>query len=170
MRKSASVLIPSFARSHTLPPRPPSPPSGPPNGTNFSRRKLTQPRPPLPACTLMRASSTNFMVVSSAIARPTKNPAQAGFLVSPMNCRLLVGLPGVDAHEGVALGALLRELHATVLEGEQRVIGADADVEARAHRGAALADQDVAGEHGFTAELLHAETLAVRFATVAGTA
>ena len=56
------------------------------------------------------------------------------------------------------------------LEGEQRVIGADADVRARAHRGAALADQDVAGEHGFTAELLHAETFAVRFAAVTSTA
>ena len=41
---------------------------------------------------------------------------------------------------------------------------------ARAHRGAALADQDVAGEHGFTAELLHAETFAVRFAAVTSTA
>jgi len=32
----------------TSPPWPPSPPSGPPRGTNFSRRKLTQPRPPSP--------------------------------------------------------------------------------------------------------------------------
>jgi hypothetical protein len=61
MRKSASVLMPSSARSVTLPPSPPSPPSGPPKGTNFSRRKLTQPRPPLPATTLIFASSTNFM-------------------------------------------------------------------------------------------------------------
>src|SRR5579863_5867916 len=63
MRKSASVFIPSTARKYTLPPRPPSPPSGPPKGTNFSRRKLTQPRPPLPACTLSLASSTNFICV-----------------------------------------------------------------------------------------------------------
>jgi hypothetical protein len=28
---------------------------------NFSRRKLTMPRPPLPAWTLIMASSTNFM-------------------------------------------------------------------------------------------------------------
>ena len=33
----------------TLPPSPPSPPSGPPRGTNFSRRKLTQPRAPVAA-------------------------------------------------------------------------------------------------------------------------
>src|ERR1700720_2718891 len=61
MRKSARVFIPSTARKYTLPPSPPSPPSGPPKGTNFSRRKLTQPRPPLPACTLSLASSTNFI-------------------------------------------------------------------------------------------------------------
>ncbi len=35
----------------TSPPLPPSPPSGPPLGTNFSRRKLTQPLPPAPART-----------------------------------------------------------------------------------------------------------------------
>src|SRR5580698_3958778 len=61
MRKSASVFMPSTAFRYTLPPSPPSPPSGPPKGTNFSRRKLTQPRPPLPACTLSLASSTNFI-------------------------------------------------------------------------------------------------------------
>src|SRR6185437_14913165 len=61
-RKSISVFRPSSATSHTLPPSPPSPPLGPPNGMNFSRRKLAQPSPPLPACTLMMASSTNFMV------------------------------------------------------------------------------------------------------------
>src|SRR5215469_1534211 len=44
-----------------LPPSPPSPPSGPPMGMNFSRRKLTTPLPPLPAITLMMASSTNFI-------------------------------------------------------------------------------------------------------------
>ena len=37
----------------------PSPPSGPPRGTNFSRRKLRQPRPPSPAATWMSTSSTN---------------------------------------------------------------------------------------------------------------
>ena len=56
------------------------------------------------------------------------------------------------------------------LEREQRVVGADADVGARAHRGAALADQDVAGEHALAAELLHAQTLAVRIAAVTSTA
>jgi hypothetical protein len=41
---------------------------------------------------------------------------------------------------------------------------------AGAHRGAALTDQDVAGEHGLAAELLHAQALAVRFAAVTSTA
>src|ERR1700719_3496808 len=45
----------------TPPPRPPSPPSGPPFGTNFSRRKLTEPRPPLPACTKTLIRSTNII-------------------------------------------------------------------------------------------------------------
>src|SRR5262249_15915178 len=61
IRKSTSVLIPSVALRNTLPPFPPSPPSGPPSGTNFSRRKLVLPRPPLPAVTFNRASSTNFI-------------------------------------------------------------------------------------------------------------
>src|SRR4029077_9602907 len=42
------------------PPRPPSPPSGPPFGTNFSRRKLTHPRPPFPACAKTFTRSTNM--------------------------------------------------------------------------------------------------------------
>src|ERR1700741_3255971 len=166
IRKSASVLMPSSERNVTLPPSPPSPPSGPPQGTNFSRRKLTAPRPPLPACTRMVASSTNFMGWGARVS-PTKNPARAGFFESRLRS---AGLLGVDAHEGVFLGTLLRKLHATLLEGEQRVIGADADVRAGAHRRAPLADDDVAGEHGFAAELLHAETFAVRLATFAGTA
>jgi hypothetical protein len=46
---------------------------------NFSRRKLTQPGPPLPAATLMLASSTNFMGASNPPGPETKNPAGAGF-------------------------------------------------------------------------------------------
>src|SRR5512132_1712310 len=47
------------ATSTTSPPGPPSPPSGPPLGTCFSRRKLSAPSPPRPACTWMRARSWN---------------------------------------------------------------------------------------------------------------
>src|SRR5512144_2056694 len=50
----------------TSPPFPPLPPLGPPRGTNFSRRKLTQPRPPSPAMTRILTSSMNFMRKTSA--------------------------------------------------------------------------------------------------------
>src|SRR5262245_7660051 len=160
MRKSASVLMPSRERMVTLPPSPPSPPSGPPNGTNFSRRKLTQPRPPFPAATLILASSTNFMVVIGFLHQQ-KTRRLAGFFARTGSRFLLVHLLGVDTDEGVAFRALLRELDLAVLEREQRMVGADTHVGARAHRGAALADQDVAGEYALAAELLHAQTLAV---------
>lgn len=58
----SSLLTP---RAYTLPPSPPLPPSGPPLGMNFSRRKLRQPLPPLPAFTVMTASSTNLILVLS---------------------------------------------------------------------------------------------------------
>src|ERR1700691_6110431 len=53
---------------------------------------------------------------------------------------------------------------------EQRMVRPDPDVHARAIHGAALANQDIAGEHIFTAELLHTQTLRVRVAAVASTA
>src|SRR2546430_5066188 len=58
------------------PPRPPSPPSGPPLGTNFSRRKLTQPRPPFPACAKTLIRSTN-MARETAIRRTRCHPRRA---------------------------------------------------------------------------------------------
>ena len=42
------------------------------------------------------------------------------------------------------------------------MVAADADVDARVELGAALAHEDVAGEHVLATELLHAETLAGR--------
>src|SRR5579863_6289256 len=58
--RAARLSTPSSATRITLPPSPPSPPSGPPRGTYFSRRKLTQPSPPLPACTWILTRSTNM--------------------------------------------------------------------------------------------------------------
>src|SRR5207237_10808361 len=54
----------------TSPPRPPSPPSGPPLGTNFSRRKLTEPRPPLPAWakTLIRSTNISLLFLNNSAA------------------------------------------------------------------------------------------------------
>ena len=54
------LSTPASATTITLPPSPPSPPSGPPRGTYFSRRKLTQPSPPLPASTSTVTLSTNM--------------------------------------------------------------------------------------------------------------
>src|SRR6476620_9161929 len=51
------VLSPATASKTTSPPLAPSPPSGPPNSTNFSRRKLTAPGPPAPERTKILAWS-----------------------------------------------------------------------------------------------------------------
>src|SRR5687768_250 len=67
-------------------------------------------------------------------------------------------LLGNDAHERVLLDALLAELHAAVRLGEQRVVRAGADVLARTVLGAALAHDDVAGNHLLTAGLLEAKS------------
>src|SRR5262249_2062412 len=59
------------------------------------------------------------------------------------------------------------ELNVTVDEGEQRVVLAKADVLARMPLGAALARQNVAGQHLLAAENLQPEALTVRVAAVA---
>src|ERR1700741_1757744 len=59
------------------------------------------------------------------------------------------------------------ESHAAFDEREQGVILAHADVGARVHLGATLANDDVPADHSLPAELLHAEAAACRIATVA---
>src|SRR6476646_7040737 len=49
------------------PPRPPSPPSGPPQGTNFSRRKEAEPFPPSPALINIFALSYNMLNVPNSL-------------------------------------------------------------------------------------------------------
>src|SRR5277367_3387640 len=63
----------------TSPPRPPSPPEGPPRGTNFSRRKATQPLPPSPAFTRIRASSINMasLFQCSGLFLPQNHPGNS---------------------------------------------------------------------------------------------
>ena len=51
---------------------------------------------------------------------------------------------------------------------EQRVVAAQAHARTRMELGAALADDDVAGDDSLAAELLHAETTASGVTTVAG--
>src|ERR1700693_6481136 len=110
MRKSARVFIPSTALKYTLPPRPPSPPSGPPKGTNFSRRKLTQPRPPLPACTFREASSTNFMTGQTQKRRAVHQTKKGAGFPTPLAYLVASRLGpratlfGNDVDVGVLLG------------------------------------------------------------------
>src|SRR5690606_3211716 len=145
--------MPSRATRYTLPPSPPSPPSGPPRGMNFSRRKLTQPLPPLPACTWMSASSTNF------IGKRPAGPGPCGTRLKPRSVRY-------DVDVRAALRPLGSEHDATWSGREQSVIAADADVRARMKARAPLANDDVAGEHLLAAKTLHAEPFRLRVAAV----
>src|SRR4029453_14930600 len=143
----------SAART-TSPPSPPSPPSGPPRGTNFSRRKLTQPAPPSPPLTKMSISSTNMIAGGTTRADA---PGWAG--------RSGSGRLSQDAD--VARVAATLELHHAVDLGEQRVVGATADVVAGLEAGAALADQDGPAGHELPAKALDAEHLRIRIPAVA---
>ena len=60
-RMRPRLFTPSRASKMMLAPLPPSPPSGPPRGTYFSRRRLEQPSPPLPACNSIWTRSTNIL-------------------------------------------------------------------------------------------------------------
>src|SRR5204862_7485673 len=94
---AARLSVPATARTTTEPPWPPSPPSGPPLGTYFSRRKLTQPRPPSPPLTKMVTRSMNigllYQVVSSFSARRT-----CAIAVSPAIAHVLRALNGEDQY------------------------------------------------------------------------
>src|SRR5579863_3812886 len=68
-----------------LPPRPPSPPLGPPRGTNFSRRKATQPLPPSPPAMRILDSSMNTMKNGRqllGIGRIEVHDLSAGLIIS----------------------------------------------------------------------------------------
>src|SRR5690606_17943734 len=82
---------------------------------------------------------------------------------------LFGGLGRVDGNEDLRIrtGA---ERHGAVHECVNGVILAQADAGAGVPLGAALADDDVAGDDSFATELLHAETTASGITTVAGCA
>src|SRR5690242_2551376 len=144
-----SVLMLRSARAQTLPPRPPSPPSGPPRGTYFSRRKCAEPSPPLPACTSIFASSMNFMVYKQKSPIGLDRASWSRDRLSRRSCFY-------DADRVVVVFAA----HAILdLPGDtriERVVAADADVLARVHPRAALADEDLAGVDPLAAEDLDA--------------
>src|SRR6185369_16336197 len=138
---------------------------------NFSRRKPTHPFPPLPERMKTLAWSRNFMGWGSGNEKgerrpfPLRNPLGWERLLGSHLGRVL-GRRRVDVHLDLAARAGAEGNHA-VRGGEQGVVAADADVGAGVHLGAALADQDVAGQYLLAAEALHAEALAVRIAAVA---
>src|SRR6056297_217377 len=136
----------------TLPPSPPSPPSGPPRSMYFSRRKLRQPLPPLPAKTLMVASSTNF-ITWIPLRADTRRQHWSRYPRAAQK-----KAPSVDEASGLATGSALRagylhklapvgatgdEFDFSVGRREQRVILAAADVLAGVETRAALTNQDV---------------------------
>src|SRR5438128_9715990 len=87
-----------------LPPSPPSPPSGPPRGTYFSRRKLTQPAPPSPPLTKTSISSTNMPGTAARGARRTSHrvggDAHVARIPAPLEPHV-----AVDVREGPAIRA-----------------------------------------------------------------
>src|SRR6516165_8930924 len=121
-RKCTSVLWRSLDSIQMSPPLPPSPPEGPPRGTNFSRRKATQPLPPLPALTRIVASSMNIAAGrwSFALPCPTKKPRREAEARYPPIFRMAGrGRPALHAyllhfnrldHYELAHGALVEEL------------------------------------------------------------
>src|ERR1700746_164337 len=140
-----------------FPPGPPAPPEGPPRGTYFSRRKATQPLPPLPAFTNIFASSTNTGMklrkncpatqtklpqhsrakkkTRSNAAGPRKrrralNPSTKCSSATPL-IRGGLGLLSWLNADKAAVTALVFKLHETSHEREQRVVLALADVFAR---------------------------------------
>src|SRR5258708_18262248 len=99
-----SVLECGLATMKTEPPSPPSPPLGPPRGTNFSRRKARQPRPPWPASTWMSTSSTNKLLercdADDAAVRALIPELHAA--LDPRDNRVVLAIPAVAAQPQAA--------------------------------------------------------------------
>src|SRR2546426_7417659 len=110
-----------------------------------------QPAPPSPPLRKMSISSTNISVPAGR-RRPLARSGRAGD----------------DAHVAVVAAAL--EPYVAVDLREQRVVRAEADVQARAKPRAALPDENAAACHELAAEPLDAEHLRIAVAAVAGAA
>ena len=111
-----------------------------------------------------RNHALSFREMNCASVRKGDEPKPAPFRQECVCVRLLRERHDVDD----LAAALLTELDRACLEGEQRVVAATADVGAGVEVGAALADDDLAGEDLLTAEALHAQSLSVGVTTVAG--
>ena len=81
-------------------------------------------------------------------------------------CLIRGGFPGnhVDA------AAALVELHVAIGQREQRPVAPHADIAAGVKLGAALANNNITGDHCLPAKFLHTQSFACAVATVAGTA
>jgi hypothetical protein len=73
----------------------------------------------------------------------------------------------MDADGALAVGAAHRVAHLAADAGVERVVAADADVDARMHARAALAYQDLPGIHLLAAVHLHPEAFRLGVAPVA---
>ena len=69
-------------------------------------------------------------------------------------------------HGNIHAAAFAVEEHLAINQCKKRVVAAHADANARMHLGAALADDDVAGDDRLTAKFFHAEAFAAGIATV----
>src|SRR5687768_18248616 len=99
----------------------------------------------------------------------SKSPAVSGALVAEAEksgCRRFLGRRWIDA-DLVTMLVLVLELHDAVDQRIDRVVRADADVPPGVPFRAALADDDVAGNHALAAVLLDAAVLRVAVAAVA---
>ena len=88
-----------------------------------------------------------------------------GELATPFSCswwRLVV----FHRHDVDSLAVLIK-LYVAITQCEQCVVTASADVSAGMPLCSALANKDISGSYGFTAELLDATTLSFRVASVA---
>src|SRR5262245_58440866 len=101
-----------------------------------------------------RRAVSSLGILDVIPARPGRAMIRrAGRCPELLRGRLVAGLHGnIDAP--VALGG---ELDVAFRLGEQGVVGSHADVGARMPLGAALAHQDVSGQHALAAVALHAE-------------
>src|SRR5262249_43641283 len=150
----------------TFPPFSPLPPLGPPRGTNFSRRKLTQPRPPSPAMTRILTSSINFISHQRAhhYVSPAKKKPRKG--LSRFELRRALGRRDVNALAFLVESVVTNN---SVDLGEQRKVPTHADVFSRVNASPQLPDNNVAGPNCFATEYLHPASLPLAVATVTGT-
>src|SRR5258705_2743116 len=131
-----SVFLVGVATMKTDPPPPPLPPSGPPRGTYFSRRKLRQPLPPLPAATWMSTSSTNIFN-SMGDQLPIPNFQLPRSLAPRKRASWELGVGGWEwlldwnDRDSAAVPAVIFEADLAANFRKERVILAEADVQTR---------------------------------------